>query len=131
MMTRPRLSEVKILLVEGHPALRKAMTEYLSHHGAEVQSHGDPNDAALVVPAFSPNLLLCEIKIPTDGAFQLLERLRQFTSGTGSKILAVGLSGLSSSGAERRIRFAGFDAVLYKPFGPAELLELLCLLLPR
>jgi DNA-binding response OmpR family regulator len=131
MMARPRLSDVKIVLIEGHPALREAMTEYLCHHGAEVQSYGDPNDATAAVIDFSPNILLCEIKIPTERAFLLLEQLRHSTSGTDSNIRAIGLSGLTSSVAERRILSAGFDAVLQKPFGPADLLQMLSRLLSR
>jgi DNA-binding response OmpR family regulator len=130
MMARPRLSDVKIVLVERHLALREAMTEYLCHHGAEVRSYGDPNDATAAID-FSPNILLCEIKIPTDRAFLLLEQLRRSTSETDSNIRAVGLSGLTSSVAERRILSAGFDAVLQKPFGPADLLQLLSRLLSR
>jgi len=130
MMARPRLSDVKIVLVEGHLALREAMTEYLCHHGAEVRSYGDPNDATAAID-FSPNILLCEIKIPTDRAFLLLEQLRRSTSEPDSNIRAVGLSGLTSSVAERRILSAGFDAVLQKPFGPADLLQVLSRLLSR
>jgi len=128
MMARPRLSDVKIVLVEGHLALREAMTEYLCHHGAEVRSYSDPNDATAAIN-FSPNILLCEIKIPTERAFLLLEQLRRSTSETNSNIRAVGLSGLTSSVAERRILSAGFDAVLQKPFGPADLLQVLSRLL--
>ena len=130
MMARPRLSDVKIVLVEGHLALREAMTEYLCHHGAEVRSYGDPNEATAAID-FSANILLCEIKIPTEMAFLLLEQLRRSTSGTDSSIRAVGLSGLSSSVAERKILSAGFDAVLQKPFGPADLLQVLSRLLSR
>jgi DNA-binding response OmpR family regulator len=130
MMARPRLSDVKIVLVEGHLALREAMTEYLCHHGAEVRSYGDPNDATAAID-FSPNILLCEIKIPTERAFLLLEQLRRSPSETDSNIRAVGLSGLTGSVAERRILSAGFDAVLQKPFGPADLLQVLSRLLSR
>jgi|SRR5258708_40344301 DNA-binding response OmpR family regulator len=130
MMARPRLSDVKIVLVEGHLALREAMTEYLCHHGAEVRSYGDPNEATAAID-FSANILLCEIKIPTERAFLLLEQLRRSTSETDSNIRAVGLSGLTSSVAERRILSAGFDAVLQKPFGPADLLQVLSRLLSR
>lgn len=130
-MVRPQLADVKILLVEGHPALRDAMAEYLSNRGAEVRSHSDPDAATAAGTDFCPNLLLCEIKIPAEGAFLLLKHLRRFTSGTDFKMMAVGLSGLSSYVAERRILSAGFDAVLQKPFGPAELLQLLSRLLLR
>jgi DNA-binding response OmpR family regulator len=131
MMARPLLLDSKIVLVEGHLALREAMTEYLCHHGAEVRSYGDPNDATAAATDFSPNILLCEIKIPTESAFLLLEQLRGSTSGTDSNIRAIGLSGLTSSVAERRILSAGFDAVLHKPFGPADLLQMLSRLLSR
>jgi DNA-binding response OmpR family regulator len=131
MMARPRLSNVKIVLVEGHLALREAMTEYLSHHGADVRSYANPNDAAAAATDYSPSILLCEIRIPTEMAFLLLEQLRRSTSGTDSNIRAVGLSGLTSSVAERKILSAGFDVVLRKPFGPADLLQVLSNLLSR
>jgi DNA-binding response OmpR family regulator len=131
MMARPQLLDVKILLIEGHLALREAITEYLSHHGAEVRSYGDPNDVAAAAIDFSPNILVCEIKSPSERAFLLLEQLRQSTTGTGSIVRAVGLSGLTGSVAESRILSAGFDAVLQKPFGPVDLLQLLSGLLSR
>jgi two-component system, NarL family, sensor histidine kinase EvgS len=127
-MVRPQLAGVKILLVEGHPALREAMTEYLSYQGAEVRSYSDPNDAAATGSDFCPH---SEITIPAQGAFLLLKNLRRSTGETDFKILAVGLSGLSSSAAERIVLSAGFNAILPKPFGPAELLKLLSRLLSR
>jgi DNA-binding response OmpR family regulator len=131
MMVRPRLADVKILLIEGHPALRQAMTEYLSYQGAEVRSYPNPNDAADVGIDFCPHILLCEITIPAEDAYRLLKNLRRSTNGTDFKMFAVGLSGLSSSVAERKVLSAGFDAVLQKPFGPTELRQLLSRLLSR
>jgi CheY-like chemotaxis protein len=129
MMVRPQLADLKILLVEGHPALREAIAEYLSYLGADVRSYTEPNAATAAGTDFRPNILLCEIRIPVEGAFLLLKHLRRSVSETDFKIVAVGLSGLSNSAAERRALSAGFDAVLQKPFGPAELLQLLSRLL--
>ena len=131
MMPRPRLSEVKILLVEGHPALREAVREYLCIQGAEVKACRNPHDARAVVATFSPHLLLCEIKIPAEEAFELLEEIHRIANETDPRIVAVGLSLLSGSTIERRALSAGFHAVLQKPFGPADLLQLLCRLLSR
>jgi CheY-like chemotaxis protein len=129
MMVRPQLADVKILLIEGHPALREAMAGYLAYQGAEVRSYSDPDAATAAGTDFCPNILLCEIKIPVRGALLLLKHLHQSTRETDSKVMAVGLSGLSAFTAERTILSAGFDAVLQKPFGPAELLQLLFRLL--
>jgi DNA-binding response OmpR family regulator len=129
MMARPHLSEVKILLIEGHPALREAITEYLSYHGAEVRSYPNPNDAIAAGTDFCPDILLCELKIPNQEALLLLKQLRRSTSGTDSKVMAVGLSSLHATAAEPKALSAGFDAVLHKPFGPAQLLQLLSRLL--
>jgi len=131
MMVRPQLADVKILLVEGHPALREAITDYLSYQGAEVRCYSSPDDASVGID-FSPHILLCEIKTPAQGAFLLLKNLRRRSvNQTDLKIQAVGLSGLSSSADERKVLAAGFNAVLQKPFGPAELLHLLSRLLSR
>jgi DNA-binding response OmpR family regulator len=129
MMVRPRLADIKILLIEAHPALREAVTKYLSYQGAEVRSYSNPDDASAGID-FCPNILLCEITIPAQSAFLLLKNLRRSVNRTDFKILAVGLFGLSSS-AERSALSVGFDAVLQKPFGPAELLQLLSRLLLR
>ncbi|HET9375380.1 MAG TPA: response regulator [Chthoniobacterales bacterium] len=129
MMVRPRLADIKILLIEAHPALREAVTKYLSYQGAEVRSYSNPDDASAGID-FCPHILLCEITIPAQSAFLLLKNLRRSVDRTDFKILAVGLFGLGSS-AERSALSAGFDAVLQKPFGPAELLQLLSRLLLR
>ena len=131
MMPGPRLSDVKILLVEGHPALREAVREYLSIQGAQVKAFKDPRDALAVVATFSPHLVLCEIKIATEEAFELLEEIHRIANETDPRIIAVGLSLLSGSTIESRALSAGFHAVLQKPFGPADLLQLLCRLLSR
>jgi CheY-like chemotaxis protein len=47
------------------------------------------------------------------------------------RMIAVGFSLLSGSTIERRALSAGSHAVLEKPFGPADLLQLLCRLLSR
>ena len=69
--------------------------------------------------------------MPAEGAFKLLERVRQSTSGSDSRTLAIGLSTLGGAPAERRALSAGFDAVLQKPFGPADWIQLLDRLLQR
>jgi DNA-binding response OmpR family regulator len=130
IMVRPQLADVKILLIEGHPALREAVIKYLSYQGAEVRSYSNPDDASAGID-FCPDILLCEITIPAQSAFLLLKNLRHSVNRTDFKISAVGLCGLSSSATERRALSAGFDAVLRKPFGPAELLQLLSRLLLR
>jgi DNA-binding response OmpR family regulator len=130
MMVRPRLADIKILVIEAHPALREAVTKYLSYQGAEVRSYSNPDDASAGID-FCPHILLCEITIPAQSAFLLLKNLRRSVNRTEFKILAVGMFGLSSSAAERSALSAGFDAVLQKPFGPAELLQLLSRLLLR
>jgi DNA-binding response OmpR family regulator len=129
MMVRLQLTDVKILLVEGHPALRDAMSEYLSYHGAEVRSFSNPNDAATIGIEFCPHILLCQI--PAQGALLLLENLRRSANRSDFKILAVGLSGVSASAIERSVFSAGFNAILQKPFGPTELLQILSRLLWR
>jgi DNA-binding response OmpR family regulator len=130
MMIRPQLADVRILLIEGHPALREAVTKYLSYQGAEVRSYSNPDDASAGID-FCPQILLCEITIPAEGAFLLLKNLRHSVNRTDFKISAVGLCGLSSSADQRKILSAGFNAVLQKPFGPPELLQLLSRLLLR
>src|SRR5260370_16376096 len=131
MTLRPRHSEIKHLLVEGHPALREAVREYLSIQGAQVKAFKDPRDALAVVTTFSPHLVLCEIKIATEEAFELLEEIHRIANETDSRIIAVGLSLLSGSTIERRAPTPAFPALLQKPFVPPVPLQLLCRLLSR
>jgi len=110
-----------VLIVEDHAANRHFLAHLLSELGFRVHA-ADGVQAGLALAASVPlDLVLLDQRLPDGTAWELLRRLRE-TAATAA-VPAVLLSALPPTPPDDWDDMRGFDVVLLKPAGAAELLS--------
>jgi circadian clock protein KaiC len=114
------LQGVRILLVEDFDEARECISYVLAQHGAEVTTAATPQEAMDAVGRTLPNALVCDIGLPGEDGYALLQRLRA-VSPQHASIPALALTAWTLPEDRQRAREAGYAMHLAKPVEPAEL----------
>ncbi len=111
----------KILVIEDNPANARLARFLLAKAGHEVLEAGDAPAGIALAERERPDLVLMDIQLPgMDG----LEATRRLKSGAATRALRViALTAFAMKGDEEKMRAAGCDGYLAKPYGHRELLE--------
>jgi PAS domain S-box-containing protein len=112
---------VTILVVEDNPITRKLFKVALEIEGYRVLEAPDGRTALELVESHQPALAILDLLLPDIDGIELCRRLRATPAGREMPILAC--SGLQSKLEDARSLQAGFTDLLYKPVGPARLVE--------
>lgn len=110
----------RVLVVDDEPNNRYVLSELLSRLGFSIRSVGSGAEALEQCAAWSPGLVLLDLRMPEMDGFEVARRLRA-AHASGLKILV--LTADVSEGVRERATAAGADALMLKPFRDAELLE--------
>ena len=112
----------KILVIDDEPSLCLLLDNFLSRN-YEVICQYDGLEALRWLEGNLPDLIICDIQMPTMDGYVFLEKLRQrgFTKHTP----VIMLSGVESSKERIRCYRLGAQDFLAKPFNPEELEELI------
>jgi two-component system CheB/CheR fusion protein len=113
--TEVKIEEMRVLVVEDDGATRDAMTEMLRLTGADVRAADSAAAAMMIFERWRPELLVCDIAMPTEDGCSLLGRIRALGPGRGGDIPAVALTALAGEDDRRRVLEAGFQAHMPKP----------------
>jgi len=119
---RPRLTGLRVLLVEDEPDARDLLTFTLTGSGAEVQAVESVQEALLDLESFNPDVLLSDIGLPTESGYDLIEKIRALPSAT-SQIPAVALTAFATEKDRQRALASGFQLHLSKPVEPSALIQ--------
>jgi two-component system CheB/CheR fusion protein len=119
----------RILVVEDDPGTRDALTEMLSLNGAVVRSAESAPTAMKVFIDFKPELLVCDVAMPDEDGYSLLERIRGLGSERGGDVPALALTALAGADDRRRAFEAGFQIHMAKPADIDRLVTALTMLL--
>lgn len=117
MKSIPVPSPPSILLVDDDAGVRSALEELLHSEGMRVVTAGDGSEAARLFAAWTPDLLIVDLRLPgLDGwrVFDQLERRRPF-------IPCIIITGRRDQA--QHATFAGVDALMEKPLNLPLLLE--------
>jgi adenylate cyclase len=119
------LSGIYVLVVDAEKDRRALLTGILRYCGALVTPVETPDNALAVMDILTPDVVVVDFSATTDGAAQMLERLRAHEDLRRTvAVVAVGESGLNDVARER-----GFDAYVEKPFDAWELCRVISSLL--
>lgn len=120
------MSGERVLVVDDEPQIRRALHGALTAHGYEVAVADDGASALEVIATWSPDAVVLDLVMPGVDGFEVLRDTRLWS--------AVPIIVLSARGAESDKVAAldqGADDYLTKPFGMAELLARLRVVLRR
>lgn len=118
----------RILLVEDDPVSLKLMRDVLQTSGYETGEVSNGLDALACVELFAPDLVVMDIGLPGLDGIETTRRLK--AAPTTRAIPVVAVTAYAMPGDEERMRAAGCDAHLVKPFRFTEFVEVVRSLLP-
>jgi CheY-like chemotaxis protein len=119
---RGDIQGLSILVVEDETDTRRMLEKLLKGFGARVATAADAEAAWLSLQKDVPDLLLCDLALPGEDGFHLMQRVR----ASGGKLGAVPAAALTAMAGEsdlRRALEAGFQMHLAKPMEPLHIME--------
>jgi CheY-like chemotaxis protein len=122
-MSRDRLSDLTIVVVEDHDDARRYLGLFLDGLGANVVLARNGVEGLEATKNNRPDLVVSDIKMPGMDGFELLREIRAFGPDTGGGIPVIAMTAFVTYSDRARILNAGFQECLPKPFTPDKLLE--------
>ncbi|HEY2924865.1 MAG TPA: response regulator [Candidatus Eisenbacteria bacterium] len=107
---------LKVLIVEDDPDSLELMTYLFRAFGHEALGAGSGDMALRVAASASPDLILCDLRLPGMDGYQLLTRLKADPALQSIPVVAV--TAYAMPGDRERVMSAGFDGYVSKPIDP-------------
>ncbi|MBD1860046.1 PAS domain-containing protein [Trichocoleus sp. FACHB-46] len=119
------LAGLQILAVDDEVDTCELIKFVLEDYGAEVQSTSSARDAlsALNQAPSRYNVLICDIGMPEEDGYWLIQQVRSLSSDAGGQILAIALTAYASKVEQQRAIEAGFQRHIAKPVDTEELVR--------
>lgn len=109
-----------ILIVEDMADTREATQLLVERLGAEVLLACDGREALEAVARASPDLVLCDLRMPRMDGFEFVDALRHGAEES-AELPVIAVSGLATRSDREQTHKAGFQGHISKPFDDAEL----------
>ncbi|HEX6083224.1 MAG TPA: PAS domain S-box protein [Thermoanaerobaculia bacterium] len=117
--TTSDLAGARVLVVDDDEPTRQIVSTALSAAGAEVRACGSAGEAFDALMTWKPNVLISDLAMPFEDGYSLIHRIR----AAGELVPAVAITAYARSEDEARVRDAGFQKHVAKPFDPEELVR--------
>lgn len=112
----------RVLIVDDEPEIVSLITELLESDGRfEVRSAGTGYDAGIETERFKPQLIVLDYMLPDINGNVVCQRVRENGMNADTRVLCV--SGVVESDEVQRLKDAGADDFLKKPFDLRELVN--------
>jgi CheY-like chemotaxis protein len=118
----PSLQGLKVLVVDDEADTRTLVKRVMESNKATVFTADSAAAGLEALRRERPQVLLCDIGMPGEDGYQLLEKIRALPESEGGSTPAVALTAFARSEDRRRALMAGFQLHVPKPVEPAELL---------
>jgi CheY-like chemotaxis protein len=112
-----------IIAVDDRSAHLKALAQLLAEEGYEVLRVESASEALETLKQLRVDLLLVDVQLPQVAGLDLARRVRE--TPAWYRIPLVGVSGDAAKEEEARVRAAGFDDYLAKPFHKMKVLSII------
>jgi CheY-like chemotaxis protein len=106
----------RILIVEDNADNLKLMSYLLRAFGHAVLAAGDGDAALAAARREAPDLIVCDIQLPTVDGYQVARQLK--SDPDLRAIPAVAVTALAMVGDRDKVLAAGFDGYITKPINP-------------
>jgi CheY-like chemotaxis protein len=123
------MKELSVLVVEDNAQNLKLTRVLLVHHGYDVQTAMDAEQALELLRSFHPRVILMDIQLPGMDGLALTRRLK--SDPQMSDIIIIALTAYAMDGDADRARAAGCDGYVSKPFDTRLLPEIVASCMKR
>jgi signal transduction histidine kinase/AmiR/NasT family two-component response regulator len=113
-------SSLRILLAEDNPVNQKVATALLSRRGHRVEVVGNGRLAVERSNTQKFDLILMDLQMPEMDGWEATREIRQRDGELGVRIPILALTAHAMGEAQQQCLAAGMDAVIVKPFDPAQ-----------
>ncbi|MDD5432085.1 MAG: response regulator [Candidatus Omnitrophica bacterium] len=103
-----------ILVAEDDPINMQLTSDYLQFNGFNVLKCSDGKDALEALKQTTPDLIILDMNMPGLNGFEVFKLIKQDNSLKGIKVVAVSASVMKED--EKKVRLAGFDDFIPKPY---------------
>ena len=118
---RPSLNTVNVLVVDDNRDSRDVTVAALELAGASVRTADTVANGLAAIAEACPNVLLCDLGLPGEDGFGLIEKVRALSPEQGGNVPAAALTAYTRPEDRLRALQSGFQIHLSKPVDPAEL----------
>jgi two-component system, cell cycle response regulator DivK len=119
----------RILVVEDTEDNRRILRDLLTRAGYELIEAVDGESGVAMATTHRPDLILMDIQLPVFDGYEATRRIRANPDTRSIPIIAV--TSYALSGDESKVRAAGCDGYVAKPFSPRKILAMVQELLPQ
>ena len=117
------IERLRVLLVEQNADLREYLTLVLQTSGARVALASSAGEALAKLPRAQPEILICELGLPSVDGCSLLRQIRSLVPELGGRVPALALMSYAGEYSHQEILDAGFQQHLSMPVEPDALVE--------
>jgi len=116
---------LKLLVVDDELDTCEMLSFLLERCGAQVQTANSAVEALEMLKIWSPDVLICDIGMPSIDGYELIRRIRTDKSLRSSRIPAVALTALARIEDRVKALSAGYQMHVAKPIEPVELVSMI------
>lgn len=120
-LDQPRLSGVRVLVVDDDPDARELLSLMLQESQAIVETAASAQEALSSILRSRPHVLISDIGMPNEDGYELIRRIRGLTIDQGGRIPAIAVTAFVRREDRLRALQEGFQAHVGKPVEPAAL----------
>jgi PAS domain S-box-containing protein len=115
---------LRVLVVDDEPDARHLVRVFLESCGARVLSADSVAAAMTAIQRELPDVVLTDIAMPIEDGYALLRRVRALSPERGGRLPVAAITAYASADDKHKLRLAGFQGHLTKPFQLAALRQL-------
>lgn len=120
VVTLPRRSLLRVLVVDDSAEIKDLFTSMLQALGADVDSASTAREGLSKALAKDFNLLLCDLELPKEDGFWLVQKIREFERKLGSEPVRIVACSAKCTVKRSELSTLGFDDFLPKPVSLAD-----------
>ena len=117
---RPKLSDIRVLIVDDHQDTVDFLAAALTEYGADVDVATSVHAALEILAQRWPHVVVSDLSMPGEDGFSLMQRIRAQDAGV-RRLTAIALTAHARTQDREKALAAGFQMYLAKPIEPARL----------
>ncbi len=113
------MTDTRVLVVEDEEALRLDLVDLLEGEGFDVLDRGDGGEAVAAIELYRPQLVVCDVQLPSLGGIGILKAVRSSRNASPSMIM---MTAFGDNETVDTLKSLGAKDVLIKPISFDDLL---------